>query len=216
MSRLKTAEAHAPRTIGTARNGAHGVNGASNTGSRRKFVPRDALLTVEQWAAMPDTKPHYELVEGRLVQKMTANTGHAWAAGELLMALKQWGNERGWRFLPEGTGVKLGEFGGSVPDVVGFAPDQKLDAKAIYNERPFLVVEVLSKRTAKRDRTRKKSGYAAIGVQLYLIVDTEARTVEPYTLQNGIYGEPQLLSENEVWQPQELPGLRLEVARLWF
>lgn len=215
MSSLKTPTARAPRTAGIARNGSPGGNGANSNGSRRKFVPRDALLTVEQWVAMPDTKPHYELVEGRLVQKMTANTGHAWVAGRLLIALSQWGDGRGWRFLPEGTGVKLGEFGGSVPDVVGFSPDQKLDAKANYNERLFLVVEVLSRRTAKRDRTRKKLGHAAIGVQLYLIVDTDARTVEVHTLQNGAYNEPQVLGETDVWQPQELPGLRLEVARLW-
>jgi Uma2 family endonuclease len=215
MSSLKTPTKRASQTIGIARNGTHSVNGASGTGSRRKFVPRDALLTVEQWAVMPDTKPRYELVEGRLVQKMTTNTGHAWAAGRLLIEFSQWGDDWGWRFLPEGTGVKLGEFGGSVPDVVGYAPNQKLDAKANYNERPFLVVEVLSKRTAKRDRTRKKSGYSAISVQLYLIVDTEARIVEVYTLHDGAYGEPQVLKENDVWQPQNLPGLRLEVARLW-
>jgi hypothetical protein len=34
-----------------------------------RFVARDSMFTVEQWAAMPDTRPHYELVDGRLIQK---------------------------------------------------------------------------------------------------------------------------------------------------
>lgn len=174
------------------------------------------MLTVEQWADMPDTRPHYELVDGKLIQKMTTNTAHAWAAGKLLIALSQWGDARGWTFLPEGTGVKLGEYGGAVPDVVGFSPDQQLHAEANYYEKPFLVAEILSRRTAKRDRTRKVSGYASIGVQLYLIIDPVARSVEVHSLQDGAYGAPQILKDSDVWQPTELPDFVLPVEKLWF
>ena len=181
-----------------------------------RFISQDSMLTVEQWVAMPHTRPHYELVAGKLIQKMTTNTAHTWAAGKLLIALSQWGDDRGWTFLPEGTGVKLGEFGGAVPDVVGFSPDQPLHADANYYEQPFLVAEILSKRTAKRDRTRKVAGYAAIGVQLYLIIDPVARTVEVHSLQDGVYGTPRVLEDNDVWQVDELPGLTLPVEKLWF
>jgi Uma2 family endonuclease len=181
-----------------------------------KFVPRDSMLTVEQWAAMPDVKPRYELVNGKLVQKMTVTTAHAWAAGRMLTLLTNWGDSQGWIFFPEGTGVKLGEFDGSVPDLVGFQPGTKLNPKATYNTNIFLAVEVLSPSTAKRDRTAKKTGYEKIGVQLYILVDPDAQTMEVYSLQNAKYGAPQILKSGDVWQPEELAGLKLEVEKLWF
>jgi Uma2 family endonuclease len=197
-----------------------GTNQKRRLASTRKrpeqFVSQDSMFTVEQWAAMPDTRPHYELVDGKLIQKMTTNTAHAWAAGKLLIALSQWGDTRGWTFLPEGTGVKLGEYGGAVPDLVGFSPEQQLRAEANYYEQPFLVAEILSRRTAKRDRTRKVSGYASIGVQLYLIIDPVARSLEVYSLQDGVYAAPQILKDSDVWQPADMPGLAVELQKLWF
>jgi Uma2 family endonuclease len=100
--------------------------------------------------------------------------------------------------------------------VVGFSPDQQLRAEANYYEQPFLVAEILSKRTRKRDRTRKVSGYAAIGVQLYLIIDPW-RAPWKFTLcRNGVYAAPQVFKDNDVWQPAELPGLTVELQKLWF
>src|SRR5687767_14590921 len=83
---------------------------------QREFVSLDGLLTVEQWAALPDTKPRYELIEGKLVQKMTTTNAHAFAAGNFLIECALWGRPRGWLFLPEGTGVKTDEYNGAVPD----------------------------------------------------------------------------------------------------
>jgi len=179
------------------------------------FTSLDSLLTVPQWAAMADTKPRYELIAGKLVQRMTTNTAHAWATGEFLFMCKEWGRAAGWTFLPEGTGVRIDEYTAYVPDVVGFAPEFVLDPKANYNERPFLVVEVLSKSTSKKDRTDKLRDYARAGVPLYVIINTATRTVEIYGLQGDAYGAPAVLHENEAWQPAELPGLRLDPARLW-
>jgi Uma2 family endonuclease len=113
------------------------------------------MFTVEQWAAMPDTRPHDELVDGKAIQKMTTDTAHAWAAANLLCVLKSRGDTHGWTFLPEGTSIKLGEYGGAVPDVVGFSPEQELRAEADYYEHPFFVAEILSKGTAKRDAPAK-------------------------------------------------------------
>lgn len=179
----------------------------------------DALLDVRAWDALPDTKPRYELIEGRLVQKMTTTNAHAWAAGELLFALKEWGRGTGWRFLPEGTGVWLDERNGAVPDVIGFSPHQSLRPEATHNEPPFLVAEVLSPSTARKDRTRKKARYAAIGIALYLIIDTGNRTFEVYRCDQASeaahYGEPKVLGEGDAWTPAELPGLSLSIDRLW-
>lgn len=181
-----------------------------------KFILTDNKMTVEEWAALPDLKPRYELIGGRLVQKMTTTSKHAWTVGELLFTLNTWGRNLGWIFLPEGVGIKLGANDGAVADITGFQPGVELQPDATYfAQTPFLIVEVVSRSTAKRDRTDKKSGYARIGVQIYLIADPDKRTLEVYTLKNGKYGSPQSFKDNDVWQPAELPELQLEVARLW-
>jgi Uma2 family endonuclease len=119
-------------------------------------------------------------------------------------------------FLPEGTGVKLGEFGGAVPDVVGFSPEQQLRADANYYERPFLVAEILSKRTAKRDRTRKVAGYAAIGVQLYLIIDPVARTVEVHSFAGWRLRCAASIQRQRRVAARRAAGLTFELQKLWF
>lgn len=184
---------------------------------RPRFVLTDNKMTVEQWAALPDIKPRYELVDGRLEQKMTTTSKHAWTVGRLLSAFTRWGDDRGWIFLPEGVGIKLGQNDGAVADITGFSPGTKLQADASYfAQTPFLVVEVISRSTAKRDRNDKKIGYAQIGVHLYIIADPDNKTLEVYTLENGKYHSPQVLENGEVWQPDELAGLDVKVEKLWF
>lgn len=182
---------------------------------RKQFVSLDALLTVDDWVALPDTKPRYELIEGRLRQKMTTKRKHSAAATNLLIECATWGRNKGWRFFMEGTGLKINERTGYVPDVEGFAPGTVFDPEADYDGPPFLICKVLSRSTSKKDRGDKLRDYALVEVQLYLILDPDKKTLEVYRLENQAYGKPQILSENDVWQPAELPGLRLELAQLW-
>jgi Uma2 family endonuclease len=179
------------------------------------FVSLDGLLTVDDWAALPDTKPRYELIDGKLVQKMTTTRRHTKAAGKFLRICDEWSDESGWQFFPEGTGVTITRRSGYVPDVVGFKPNAILDPDASYSDAPFLVAEVLSPGTAEKDRTLKLRDYARAGVPMYLLIDPSAHTLEVYRLQDDTYGAPEVLRENDVWQPDELPGLRVELARLW-
>ena len=183
--------------------------------ARGKIVSLDAMLTVEDWLELPDTKPRYELLAGKLVQKMTTTSNHAWAAGQFLIALANWGQQKGWKFFPEGMGYKADANNGFVPDVVGFSPTQKVPSSVTYMTTPFLVVEVLSPGTAKRDRSRRREFHAVGGVQLYLIIDTGNRTLEVFRIEDGKYGDPEVLGGKDVWQPKELPGLKLELKNLW-
>jgi Uma2 family endonuclease len=178
----------------------------------------EALLSVDDWLALPDTKPRYELIDGKLIQKMTTTSDHAWAAGELLHVFKSWGQEKGWRFFPEGMGYKASSTNGFVPDVAGFSPHQKILPDVTYMTTPFLVVEVLSPSTAKVDRIYKKQWYASGGVEIFILVDTRNRTLEAFRLDREAkkYGEPEVFGAKDIWQPEELPGFRLELKDLWF
>ena len=182
---------------------------------RVEFVSLDSLLSVEQWAAMPDVKPRYELVDGKLVQKMTTRRKHTKSVGSFLFQCMMWGEKSGWQFFPEGTGVKIHEHKGYVPDIVGFASGAAVDPEENYSIAPFLVVEVLSPGSVRRDTVEKKRDYASIEVQIYIVIDPDKRTLEVFRLKDRRYGVAETLKNDDVWTPEELPELKLEVAKLW-
>ncbi len=181
----------------------------------RRFVSEDGLLSIKDWLALDDVKPRYELINGKLVQKMTTTRKHTKAAGLFLIQCHNWGSASGWQFFPEGTGVYVSERVGYVPDVVGFKPETQLDPDAAIDGPPFLVVEVLSTATQAKDRNAKKRDYAKIGIAIYILIDPDAQTFEAHRLETDKYGAPETLKDAEIWQPAELPGLRLELAQLW-
>jgi len=81
---------------------------------------------------------------------------------------------------------------------------------------PDLVVEVSSPSTAAydRDRTAGKLGaYERIGVREYWIVDTTARTVEVFALDQGLFVAAGIASGDEVIPSRLLPDLALAARR---
>ncbi|HEY0073212.1 MAG TPA: Uma2 family endonuclease [Abditibacteriaceae bacterium] len=184
--------------------------------SAPKNPPRESLITVEQWAALGEVKPPYELINGILVRKMVTTNEHDWTARRIARFCDEWADESNWRFFSQGAGTRLDLFNGFVPDVMGFPPSVQLSAASTYNPPPFIAFEVLSPATAKADRGDKKRAYENAGVQFYVIVDLKKRTLEIYRLQNGKYGKPEILKDDALWQPEEMPGFKLAVQRLWF
>ncbi len=181
----------------------------------KAFISDDGLLSVRDWLAMGETKPHYELINGQLVQKMTTTRKHTNAATLFLWQCLTWGLPLGWRFFCEGTGVYVSERIGYVPDVVGFTPGTQFNRDAAMEDAPFLVVEVLSPATAVKDRTDKKRNYARIGVEIYVLIEPDEKTMEIFRLNGNRYGAPETLRESDVWKPAELPGLELQLEKLW-
>jgi Uma2 family endonuclease len=99
------------------------------------------------------------------------------------------------------------------------APDLvfvRRDRTSILDERgvagaPDLVIEVLSPKTAARDRTLKRERYAAFGVPEYWVIDAITRRVEIY--RGG--QSPVIATETFSWQPiPDEPALTLRVADL--
>lgn len=176
----------------------------------------DSRLTVEQWAALPHVVPPYELINGALIRKMVTTNEHDWVARRIARFCDEWADESGWRFFSQGAGTRLDLFNGFIPDVMGFPPNVQLTGNATYNPPPFIAFEVVSKGTAKADRVTKKQSYEGAGVRIYVIVDLKNKTLEIHHLKDEKYGKPEVLKNDAVWQPAELSGLKIELARLWF
>ena len=70
------------------------------------------------------------------------------------------------------------------PDIV-FFKKEKADTFTqgqVLFPAPDFIVEILSKKTSKTDKTIKKADYAAHGVKEYWIIDTVKQTIEQYIL----------------------------------
>ena len=71
-----------------------------------------------------------------------------------------------------------------VPDVMIVCRKEIIKYDGIYGA-PDLVVEVLSRSTAKRDRNEKKNIYEKYGVREYWLVNYTDKTIEVYLLRDG-------------------------------
>jgi Uma2 family endonuclease len=77
---------------------------------------------------------------------------------------------------------------------------------------PDLLVEVLSRERAERDRIVKRDLYARNGVPEFWIVDPDERTVEVYTLCGGHYDPAGFFKESDRISSRVLAGLNLPVS----
>lgn len=90
--------------------------------------------------------------------------------------------------------------------------------ETMLHPAPDFVVEVLSKKTEKTDRTIKFRDYAAHGVNEYWIVDPRSQTIEQYWLQTIPPGEYVLVAKWRIGdriEARAVPGFSIPVAAVF-
>ncbi len=80
---------------------------------------------------------------------------------------------------------------------------------------PDLIVEVLSRSTAKLDLVDKRYDYAAAGVSEYWIIDPETQTVEIYALESGALSLKLTARESGTVTSIVLPHLSIDLTQLF-
>jgi Uma2 family endonuclease len=130
-----------------------------------------------------DTKPATEIIDGRLVRKVSPWERHQELELRWVFALNAWAGERGkalheWRHKFTAPGHA---FASLVPDVA-YVPRAVLDAlgpKASQTppRAPDAVVEILSRGDSQRNLAWKVGAYLAAGTQVVFVVDPPRRTV---------------------------------------
>ena len=99
------------------------------------------------------------------------------------------------------------------PDLVGICDDEKLDEKGL-NGAPDLVIEVLSKSTASKDRLIKYHKYLSVGVKEYWLVDPTKEEVIVNVLKGNTY-EAIVYVKGEMIKPTILTDLSINVTELF-
>lgn len=176
--------------------------------------PRVTYAELEQW---PDDGRRYELYSGEAIVVPAPLPIHQIAALRIYSELDEYAGRVGGLALAAPLDIVFSQYDVLQPDVVLFEAEGKarIDPTHAIRVVPNLVVEVLSRATAARDRGRKLHLFEHYGVPEYWIVDPQQRTIE--VLQRGAPGlEPiGTYEETSTLSSGTLPGLQLQVAKVF-
>jgi Uma2 family endonuclease len=177
--------------------------------------PSHRHWTAADLCEIPDDRNRYEIIDGELFVTPSPSMGHQGIAAELFVRLHAYLREQrlgNVYFAPadvhlsDDTVVEPDLF--VVPLVEGRRPRSTEEVG-----RLLLVIEILSRSTARADRTVKRQKYQSEGVPEYWIVDGDARVVERWRPEDD---RPEIISELLDWRPDsEHPALTIELPALF-
>lgn len=126
-----------------------------------------------------------ELIDGKIFTiAPRPRVEHATVCTNIASEFRSYLKGKTCRAFCDGVDVFLDENNRFVPDTMIVCNPNIIKHDGIYGA-PDLVVEVLSKTTAKNDRSKKKYTYAKYGVKEYWIVDVWSKSVEVYYNQDN-------------------------------
>ena len=174
-----------------------------------------STLSYAAYAEIPADGQRWEFLDGEVFVTPAPSLAHQFTVVRLVIFL----DAHAAHFGPDVTAfvsptdVILSDSEIVQPDVVVARRGQF--SKRGIEGAPLLLVEVVSPSRPALDREIKWRRYAAHGVEHYWIVDPVARTVETWHLKDGRYELTATAKDTAVLEPPDLPGLRLDLARLW-
>ena len=180
--------------------------------ARRRATYDDLLAVPEPLIA--------EILDGELVTQSRPAASHARAGSRLSGALGPFDREKGgpggWVILYE---PEL-HLGGDVlvPDLAGWRrarmPRVPLEASAFELSHDW-VCEILSPRTAARDRIQKPAIYARENVGHMWLLDPALRTLEVFALDGATYRLAAGWRGDTVVRAAPFDAMELDLAELW-
>ena len=180
-------------------------------------VAREIKLTADDYRAMPEGGPRYQLIEGKLYMAPAPNRFHQDISMNLEFILRKHLEKHPIGKLYHAPfDVYLTEHNVFQPDILFVAKnrfDTLVDEGA--HGAPTLVVEILSPGTARLDRENKRRVYAAEGVEELWLIDPPARTLELYRLQEQAEAPLSRFHENDSFQSSCFPGLTIKLLEVF-
>jgi len=174
-------------------------------------------LTYEDYCALPEDGKRYQIIEGNVDVTPAPSTTHQRVSLNLGSLLRDHVRRHrlGALYLAP-VDVLLAPDTVVQPDIVFVSRERR----ALVTERgiegpPDLVIEVLSPRTRRLDRTTKMRVYARLGVQEYWLVDPDAQSFEIFRLSGGAYVLAQAASGTESTSSELFPGLTMALEAVF-
>lgn len=145
-------------------------------------------------------KRREELIDGEVVMMSPRPTfNHNQVSSNIYYIFAK--HLRGKKCTPiaDGMDLFLDEKNNFVPDFMVVCDLDKIKQDGIHGA-PDLVVEVLSPKTARDDKTRKKAAYAHAGVREYWIVSPGDKSIEVYRAGENDFALYDIYSLHPDWQ----------------
>jgi Uma2 family endonuclease len=173
------------------------------------------VLDYADYLATPEDGQRYEIIEGELHVTPAPRPIHQRVSRRIESMLGEYFHAR-----------SLGEVFYAPIDLIltrhdVLQPDVLVvDDRGLITERgiegpPLLVVEILSRGTAERDRGVKARRYAELGIRHYWLVDPAARCVECFGLTTGGFERLIEADGDATLEHPDFPGLALPLSTLW-
>ncbi len=174
-------------------------------------------ITRHEYALIPFGAPNYQLIEGDLVLAPSPGTSHQDIAGKLYRLIGAFLDRH-----PLGR-VFIAPLDVHFSDINIYQPDVFFIRQAnrgIIEEHgiegaPDLVIEILSKTTAKYDLGIKRGIYARTGVEELWIVDPAKRTLALYRLLDNADTPTATYRAKQHFSSALLPGLTIALADIF-
>jgi Uma2 family endonuclease len=177
----------------------------------------EKFYTVDDYLAMPDEYPRYELLEGEMIEMVSPTTRHQRILQRLFRVLDAHCETRqlGEVFVAP-LDVILSRTVVVQPDILFISEARRTE---LVGERitgaPDLVIEILSPATSARDFNQKRKLYARHGVKEYWIVDPEDETIEVQRLQGNVFSTLGLYEKGQTLISPTFEGLGVDIAQVF-
>ena len=176
-------------------------------------------LTYKDYCALEE-EPDYrvEVLDGVLIKDPSPNVSHQRTVFLLAKLLDKYFSEKGFdgELFISPLDVTLDEYSVVQPDLLYIENSQN---EIIKHERidgiPHLIIEIISPSSAGRDRIVKMAKYQNSGVQHYWIVDPQDKTLECYSLHDGIYARVAGGIDSCIVEHPEFTNLKIDLGHLW-
>jgi Uma2 family endonuclease len=174
-------------------------------------------LTYEDYVELPDDGRRYEILDGELEVTPSPTTVHQRVSRKLLRILDEYVTDNALgEIFDAPTDVILANTTIVVPDLLFVAASRSNIVKRRAIEGPpDLIVEILSESTARRDRTRKASLYARLGVAHYWLVEPDDRFVETYAIGKKRYRRMGRVAGDATLCSEPFPDLAIDLSKIW-
>src|SRR5271157_350351 len=176
----------------------------------------DTRLTYDDYCLLPNNGRRYEIIDGELFVTPSPRRAHQNVVTQLSYYLVEFvKREGGGRVYVAPFDVVFSFHDVVEPDVL-YVSKERASVVTENNVQgaPDLVVEVLSKTTAKIDRTTKLKLYARFGVQEYWLIDPDECTAEVYRRKGRGFARVASLQPSDLLTTPLLPGFSVSLHKL--
>lgn len=171
-------------------------------------------VTRYEYALIPTGAPNYQLIEGDLIMAPSSSSFHQDILLNLAVLFRTY-----LRTHPIGK-VYVAPLDTYLSDINVYQPDLffvRKENRSIVEEHgvegaPDLVIEILSKSSAKYDLGPKRAIYARTGVEELWVIDPPKRTLALYRFDTDAENPAATYRRNQRFTSALLPGLEIVLA----